>query len=232
MKHANSNFSKLINRASVLGICTALLFSSNLWSNTCIGSYHPNSIVEPLQAPIISFTAVPDGPTVNLEWELASESNKYFYTAEKSLDGIKFELIDKIDGSGETRFHTKDEKPWNGLTYYRIKQTDMNGKYSYSRTVTVKLSLSRFFNFTVYPNPTTGNNLKLKLMNVNADKVLVTVFNIIGNEVYSQVILVTPGEEFLATLILPSELNQGSYIVKIDANNSSCTKRFIMRKGA
>ncbi|MBL0100798.1 MAG: hypothetical protein IPP49_12800 [Saprospiraceae bacterium] len=66
----------------------------------------------------------------------ASETNNDYFTIERSGDGVAYEAIGQIKGAGnsskEISYEFVDEKPLSGINYYRIKQTDFDGQYSYS----------------------------------------------------------------------------------------------------
>lgn len=224
MKHFNLIDNTCKKLLHFLSISVLLFISAQGWSNNI-------DTPDPAPVAIMSFIATPVDQHVKLDWALTGESDKYYYTIEKSLDGVNFEFVDKIDGDGAIKLHAIDENPWNGLSYYRLKQTGLDGKHSYSKIISVKANLGKNPDFFICPNPTSGGNLTLKFLNVSGVKINVKIFNIVGNEVFSQVIPVTSNSEFSATIQLPGELNSGTYLAKIDANNTSCTKRFILRKG-
>jgi|694.fasta_scaffold38805_4 hypothetical protein len=77
----------------------------------------------------------------NLYWSTASEHNNDYFTLEKSYDGYVFHVVDKIDGAGNSthqlyyEFHDYNLQPL--ITYYRLKQTDYDGKYEYSEIISI-----------------------------------------------------------------------------------------------
>ena len=74
--------------------------------------------------------------SVFLEWSTASETNNDFFTIERSINGTTWLPIGRVDGAGTTSiehgYSFEDAKPLNGVSYYRIKQTDYNGAFSYT----------------------------------------------------------------------------------------------------
>lgn len=85
------------------------------------------------------FTVSQKGQDIVFEWETASETNNDFFTIEYSIDGINFHELTTIAGSGTTSEATSYNYVWNadesGLFYFRLKQTDYNGEFSYSKVV-------------------------------------------------------------------------------------------------
>lgn len=96
---------------------------------------------------LISFNVSQDDNFVYFDWATASEQNNDFFTIEYSIDGITFESIQIVSGSGTTsqynsyRTSTSIEE-FDGLTYFRLKQTDYNGEYSYSDIIAVSFTIT------------------------------------------------------------------------------------------
>ena len=89
-----------------------------------------------LPVKLISFNAVLNNKKVNCTWETASEINNDYFTLERSNDGGDFESIATIKGKGNSsvasHYNFTDYAPLAGTSYYRLKQTDYDGKYTYS----------------------------------------------------------------------------------------------------
>jgi hypothetical protein len=96
-----------------------------------------------------------------VEWGCASETDNDYFTAERSIDLVHWEEADRVTGKGTiltpTKYHLVDDNDFNGVSYYRIKQTDFNGKFSYSNVVSVNNTGENIFK--LYPNPTRSNIL-------------------------------------------------------------------------
>lgn len=110
---------------------------------------------------LIYFNATPNQKIVDLTWATASELNNDFFTVERSQDGNTWEVVATVNGQGTTTqltdYSDVDSRPFSGLSYYRLKQTDYDGKFSYSQ---------------------------IKSVFVNSDSVeLLKVVNVLGQEV-------------------------------------------------
>ncbi|MBI2268813.1 MAG: T9SS type A sorting domain-containing protein [Bacteroidetes bacterium] len=125
------------------------------FSFSCVGSVGSEV---PLPIGLLSFEAKCNNRKVNLMWATASEINNDYFTIERTIDGVNFEIIGIIDGTGnssQTMSYTfAHNEPLNGTSYYRLKQTDFNGQYNYFNLVAV--SCNRITEFTIYPTPGTG----------------------------------------------------------------------------
>ncbi|MFT3979493.1 MAG: choice-of-anchor Q domain-containing protein [Ferruginibacter sp.] len=110
-----------------------------------------------------------------INWKV-QENNVVNYEVEKSTDGISFVSIGAVNskGDGINSYSFTDVNAMTGTTFYRIKQTDRDGEYSYS--IIIRLSAGGMkSNLSIYPNPvhdnvsvtgaTVGNVLKLMDLN-------------------------------------------------------------------
>ncbi len=90
------------------------------------------------------FTAAPNGNTVDLSWATATEINNNFFTVERSADGKHFEKLLTKAGAGNSttiQYYTaSDKNPLNGTSYFRLKQTDYDGHFTYSKTESVNMN--------------------------------------------------------------------------------------------
>ena len=98
------------------------------------------------------------GTKVALDWTTASEKNVKNYEIERSEDGKVFkkigEELEATNTVGNHSYSAMDEKPFLGVSYYRIRQTDYDGKTSITKVQSVNLSNQKSKGkFTFYPNP-------------------------------------------------------------------------------
>lgn len=107
----------------------------------------------------ISGTNLGDGNKIF--WSTASESNNNYFEVEASLDGIRYDPIGRIIGAGNsvtTRNYSFVHQNINGNSYfYRIKQVDIDEKFSYSKTIKIIPSLISGGSLNIYPNPVKDN---------------------------------------------------------------------------
>lgn len=100
-------------------------------------------------------------PDVRLNWITVSEQNNDYFSLERSWDGVHFEIITKQKGAGNSNFtlhyfYTDKSVSNSGYerVYYRLKQTDFNGAYTYSSTIVIPLTAStKSSDFACFPNP-------------------------------------------------------------------------------
>jgi len=83
-----------------------------------------------------------DNNTVQLDWATATEINNDYFTIERTVDGIFYQTIATLKGAGNSTsilFYNTDDfnPPLDQIVYYRLKQTDYDGKYAYSKLISV-----------------------------------------------------------------------------------------------
>ena len=87
------------------------------------------------------FSITQNDESLYFEWETATETNNDFFTVEQSFDGISFHEVAQIAGAGTSSTSNSYEysmlATFSGLMYFRLKQTDYNGDYSYSDVQTI-----------------------------------------------------------------------------------------------
>lgn len=125
-------------------------------------SFLTGSIALPIS--LTYFRAVLKEQKVYLDWSTASESGNDYFTVERSANGVNFESIGMKKGAGNSttsKYYSQfDNSPMQGISYYRLKQTDYDGKYSYSNIVPIKNGKTHINPDldiqSIYPNPFQG----------------------------------------------------------------------------
>lgn len=115
----------------------------------------PEADDSPLPVELIHFHGEAKGNIINLKWITASEVNNDHFEIQRAVSGMKFKTIGMADGAGNSNekivYTYTDHNPGIGKIYYRLKQVDHNGEFSFSEIRTVKLSKTAKMN--IYPNP-------------------------------------------------------------------------------
>lgn len=93
-----------------------------------------------------------------LIWETVTESSNDFFDVQHSQDGLHFKSIQTVDGSGTTyttrHYEFRHTSPAPGLNYYRLRQVDFDGAFSYSDILVVRTVPSlKEDGILVFPNP-------------------------------------------------------------------------------
>jgi hypothetical protein len=137
---------------------------------------------------LLSFTAACSLKTITFNWATATEVNNSYFTVEASLDQNHWKPIGQVAGAGSSSIFKKYTYSYiNTLattTYYRLKQTDRDGNYSYSLIVAVNPCESNVLNVESYPNPSTGSIFLIYPNQDQAQLGSVALYDMLGNQVY------------------------------------------------
>ncbi|TND08304.1 MAG: PKD domain-containing protein [Bacteroidetes bacterium] len=173
------------NTATVPGVTT---FSP--WTLSGNGS--------PLPISLLNFTATAvDNEYVDLYWETASEINNDYFTIEKTSDGVNFETVMVVDGGGTSsqplHYIARDDNPFGGISYYRLKQTDFNGGFSYSPFAPVEITAGLVFDMQVFPNPA-EEHTRISITGTGNELLSLSVVNALGSLIYEEEIMLKNGK--------------------------------------
>ncbi len=187
-----------------------------------IGSGITQSSTVTLPIHLVSFNAVKDQEDINLYWTTASEENNDYFTIERSTDGKYYEAIGTVKGAGNSNINLKysyiDQYPSNGISYYRLSQTDYDGK---SETFSpISVSSVREADIKIGPNPVV-DYLDISI-GASSDSCTLNIYNILGVSVLN----LTLTSSF--TTVDVSELPKGQYFVVIGTNETNITKKIIV----
>jgi hypothetical protein len=189
--------------------------------------------VNPLPVELLNFNAVPDNDYVNVTWTTASETNNSLFTVERTADGIAFTSVGTKPGAGTSssqhNYQLYDHAPLPNTSYYRLKQTDMNGHSTTFNLVPVTFGGSNLFNLIVFPNPADRGEAAVSLTAPENTQVLVVVFDAEGRETYSKVIITSSSGPNLIALDTENRLSPGLYIVSASSDNSIVKKKLIVK---
>ena len=161
---------------------------------------------------LLAFTAtVANKSQVQLSWETASETNNQYFQVERSSDGVSFTKILVVDSKGNSAgsqsYTAEDNSPITGISYYRLKQTDIDGKSIYSKSIAINIAPGDN-ELKAFPNPTTSI-LNLQVDNASARKLVFALFTIDGKLVTQQNIINN------TTTITTSGLAVGTYMLQV-----------------
>ncbi len=136
---------------------------------------------------LTSFTANVLGNSVVLNWSTATEVNNQGFEIEKSTDGISFNNVGFVPGFGTTTepksYSHTDQSIYSGTHYYRLKQIDFDGSFTYSGVVEAEVSLPTEFSLEQnYPNPfNPATSIEFSLP-IDA-QVRIIVYNLVGENI-------------------------------------------------
>ncbi|GAB3776813.1 hypothetical protein GCM10028818_22850 [Spirosoma horti] len=114
----------------------------------------------PLPVSLVTFQGKENGSTARLTWETAWERGASHFLVERSRDAKSFEAIGRLEAQGTTdkaqHYNFLDDKLSSGIWYYRLRQVDQDGMFSYSSIIAVRIGTESLDELTLSPNPSWG----------------------------------------------------------------------------
>lgn len=178
---------------------------------------------------LTSFEGFKDGKNNVLNWQTSSEINSVGFEIQRSTNGKDFIKIGFVNSRGASNtivnYSYVDTKPNSGTNYYRLRQLDKDGKETFSEIVTIKSDDKvKLEVVSLYPNPS-KDNATLVFNSAIAGKTNVTITNLSGKVVFSQVLSSNKGENKIQ--LNTAQLSAGNYLINVaemDTENSVTTK--------
>ncbi|RUA30284.1 MAG: hypothetical protein DSY76_02585 [Bacteroidetes bacterium] len=173
----------------------------------------------PLPIELLKFDANLVDKKVELSWTTASETNNDFFSVERSSDANQWEVITKVKGQGNSNeiqnYKVYDMNPLPGTSYYRLTQTDFDGKFTHSD---IRVIHNTSESIHAYPNP------------VSNELFVESTGKIVGAVAFSQL-----GKEYKLNfqkenqryIIDMSRLSKGVYFLRLTTENSVETIKVI-----
>lgn len=164
---------------------------------------------------LLSFTGKSIGSSNLLEWKTTTEINNDYFTLERSSNATHFSELGTIPGAGNSNtmlyYNFTDENPLNGVNYYRLKQTDFDGRFSYSNIVALSNKTTAFSIWN------SAETLFIKGDNENSTSSL-KIYNLLG-----ELVLEKYFQENIT--INTTDFSSGIYLVKIQSNENLITQK-------
>ncbi len=186
-----------------------------------------NSGVLPIE--LVEFKGELKGDKVLLDWTTASEENNKGFEIQKSKDGRSWENLGFVESQGNSfrsaHYDFADHHLAHGSNYYRLKQIDFSGEFSYSKVIVFEVNHPKANHLTlyIYPNPS-PNEVTISVEGITIPTEQVEVFNAQG-----QLVLNVPIQKNQKSYKINS-LADGMYLVRLTAGGQRITKRMMIQK--
>ncbi|MFK8164712.1 MAG: T9SS type A sorting domain-containing protein [Lewinella sp.] len=185
-------------------------------------------VLEPaLPVTLTSFTVSHNGKNgALLNWKTVEESQNEGFEIERSDDERAWTNIGFVDGHGESdQIRTYDfiDENLTGATYfYRLRQMDYGGAFTYSPIVGITLETAITGSIEVFPNPV-FNEMNVRLPLSDGEEGVLKLLNTVGAEVYRQTVT---GQSVELTI---PQITPGMYILRVDAGKQVYSRKVILR---
>lgn len=191
----------------------------NNFSPFAIASSNPINVL-PIE--LISFNAFAKGDKVETTWVTSTEKNNAYFTVEKSLDARHFVEVGRVEGAGnstsQNSYALTDNRPYSGISYYRLKQTDFDGSHTYSEIRSVRIDRDSKFELVKIYRSDLGLNLAYRS---EAEVLGVEIFDLVGKKIYHSQINNNNG----FSTIHPN-FARGIYLLRLSNGFEAVTEKF------
>lgn len=194
---------------------------NNVTKFITIASINPAT---PLPIEIVYFDAkLNQKETVDLTWQTQSERDNDYFTIEKSTDGINWDFLGTVDGSGTTNipqtYYLEDKNPSIGINYYKLSQTDFDGTRSEAGIRSVELFSTEMF--VLSPNP--AKNL-VAILGKDLNEYTIQLYNNLGENIQVSSNL----QNALKMELNTQNLSAGIYYVSLKSNTTNKVLKLII----
>lgn len=171
-----------------------------------------------LPVELSAFEAKQRGEQIVLTWLTSSELNNEGFAIESSRDGVSFAEISRVPGLGTSQeahsyqfIHTQ---PAAGNNYYRLRQIDFDGKFTYSSIVVARFQQPGKLLGACYPQPSATGYLQVPIFSEGAEMIKLELLSPEGKVVYQRQVPINATQELSLDL---SALATGVYLLKVQA---------------
>ncbi len=160
--------------------------------------------------------------SVIVSWSTASEKNNKKFIVERSANGTDWLAIGEVEGAinstSVNEYSFIDDLPISGMSYYRIRQVDLDGKEDYSSIVAVKTD---DYSVNILPNPF---NDVLTIRSDVSGKMEITIQDVLGRTLYETTEVIENG-----TITIQPELVPGVYVITVHTDTFTEQKGIVKR---
>ncbi|MEM8527009.1 MAG: T9SS type A sorting domain-containing protein [Bacteroidota bacterium] len=173
---------------------------------------------------LVRFEAKPTEKGILLNWETASEINNLGFDVERSTNGKVWKQLEFVKGHLTTletqQYEFVDHQPYDGESYYRLKQMDVDGKFEYSEMIVVNYNNSKS-EFSAFPNPAREELTLSFVEELEYTAAKVAIFNNLGQLVKQ--------EPLINNNLSINDLASGIYLLTVNINKQVYTMRFVKK---
>jgi hypothetical protein len=187
----------------------------------------------PLAVSLLKFdVSVTNEEDVKINWSSSEEGDFHGYDIQRSKNGGDWETIafvPKSEEGGLRHYELRDNDPYRGVSFYRLKLTGLSGVFKYSMVKSVTITDLMSGPIHVFPNPTMGE-AKLSIRGDEPGEVAhITIIDQKGNQLYYQKLILTAGAN---TMNIPIQASwpSGLYIIRVTTDRKTVNKNLVLRR--
>ena len=208
------------NGTAISGQNSQMLIITAPGNYTCDVTYSSScGILLPLE--LTSFSVQKTNNIGTIIWHTQNEENGDRFEIERSLNGKDFEAILSIKAKNtrEASYLAYDndfEQLKTAIVYYRLKQIDKDGKFTYSKIVSI--NANNITKAQIFPNPV-SSTATMQLQSQHAESVMLKIVSSDGKVLSTETYSLTAGNNLIA--LNTERLTTGVYAVVIAGQNTN-----------
>lgn len=222
----NLNFSYTVDAAWAAAEVYAVVWVQTDATNAVINS-GTRFDVSSLPVELVEWKGKNEPKSNVLNWLTASESNSSHFEIERSDDSQKFTSIGQVKAAGQSsqkQFYSFTDANPLLVSYYRLKQVDLDNKVAFSSVITLQKQKNAFKINNLYPS-LVHDKLTLDVSTPNTKSLELSIVDVLGRTIWSKQISNFEGD--LVETIDVGTLNSGAYFLHIRNESSVLNQQFI-----
>ncbi len=192
-----------------------------------LGNTSPINIT-PLPIELLSFDAKLNGNHVDLNWITSTEINNDYFVIERAGGDLIWNEILTQPGAGNSNtqlaYSDVDRFPLNGVSYYRLKQIDFDGAFTYSDVISVRNTAVKTNDILIYPNPNNTESVTISISQLDENPMTITMTDISGKIILKEVGMIGQNIANINYGSVPA----GVYLINVNSNSINETKKLIV----
>ncbi|MFH0866622.1 MAG: T9SS type A sorting domain-containing protein, partial [Bacteroidota bacterium] len=185
----------------------------------------------PLPIELLAFSAACDGDKVNINWSTASETNNDYFSVERSANTVEWDPVANVDGAGNSNtwlyYSAVDNSPLDGYSYYRLKQVDFDGAFSYSDAVQVGCENEEAFNLISVRPGQQDDELVLIFTAEEGEQYNISLFDDRGRLIKNLTGKSVSG--YNEVHIIVNDISAGIYMLTLQSNNKFFGQKILLK---
>lgn len=165
---------------------------------------------------LLDFKPTYKNGVVNIKWVTASEKNNDYFTIEKTINGVSYETIDTVDAVGNSQtisdYNSFDYDLNSSVIYYRLKQTDIDGKNTITDWYSVNI-IDEIKNITVTPNPF-SDNINIMFDSDIQGPQIICITDLMGKVLHQEEINISMGSNYFNVKL--ENFDKGIYLLNFN----------------
>ena len=180
----------------------------------------------PLPVQLVAFSGYHSAQGVALSWATASEQNSATFEVQHSINGTDFETVGSVKAMGfstqKKEYSFTHTEPKRNANFYRLAQTDIDGKVFYSNILMVRCFIQNLEMKQVRSQPNLSANITAK----NSGSATLTLTDVQGRVKYTENLMLNIGDNAVE---VPQYLGAGIYFLGVNTQNTVVNQKMIVQ---